>query len=60
MKIFLLTILVLVSGLGVAYADPATTLTSSKDKTHFVDEQRMIMAYISNKQDTQQNFAYVR
>ena len=29
------------------------------DKIHFVDEQIMIMADISNSQDTQQNFAYI-
>ncbi|MGH1568733.1 MAG: hypothetical protein ACRBBZ_06080 [Nitrosopumilus sp.] len=59
MNILLLTILVLVSELGVAYTDPVTTQTSSEDKTHFVDEQIMMMADISNNQDTQQNFAYV-
>ncbi|HSG84126.1 MAG TPA: hypothetical protein VLA08_06175 [Nitrosopumilus sp.] len=59
MKIILLTLLALVSGLGVAFADPVTTQSSSEDKIHFVDEQIMIMADISNNQDTQQNFAYI-
>jgi len=59
MKIILLTLFVLVSGLGVAFADPVTTQSSSEDKIHFVDEQIMIMADISNNQDTQQNFAYI-
>jgi hypothetical protein len=58
MKI-LLSLLVLVSGMGMAYADPITAQTSSDDKIHFVDEQIMIMADISNNQDTQQNFAYI-
>ena len=59
MKIILLSLLVLVSGLGVAFADPVTTQTFSEDKIHFVDEQIMIMADISNNQDIQQNFAYI-
>ncbi|MGV7226562.1 MAG: hypothetical protein ACQ9CV_06550 [Nitrosopumilus sp.] len=58
MKI-LLSLLVLVFGMGMAYADPITAQTSSDDKIHFVDEQIMIMADISNNQDTQQNFAYI-
>jgi len=59
MKIIFLSLLVLASGLGVAFADPVTTQSSSEDKIHFVDEQIMIMADISNNQDTQQNFAYI-
>jgi hypothetical protein len=59
MKILVLSLLVLASGLGVAFADPVTTQSSSEDKIHFVDEQIMIMADISNNQDTQQNFAYI-
>jgi len=59
MKIILFSLFVLVFGLGVAFADPVTTQTSSEDKIHFVDEQIMIMADISNNQDTQQNFAYI-
>ena len=55
MKI-LLSLLVLVSGMGMAYADPITAQTSSDDKIHFVDEQIMIMADISNNQE---NFAYI-
>ena len=45
--------------MGVAFADPITAQSSSEDKIHFVDEQIMIMADISNNQDTQQNFAYI-
>ncbi len=52
MKFLLLSLLVIVSGMGVAFADPITVLTSSEDKIHFVDEQIMIMADISNSQDT--------
>ena len=59
MKIIFLSLLVLATGLGVAFADPVTTQSSSEDKIHFVDEQIMIMADISNNQDTQQNFAYI-
>jgi hypothetical protein len=59
MKILLLSLLFVVSGIGVAFADPITAQTSSEDKIHFVDEQIMLMADISNNQDTQQNFAYI-
>ena len=45
--------------MGVAFADPITAQTSPEDKIHFVDEQIMIMADISNNQDTQQNFVYI-
>jgi len=59
MKFLLFSLLFIVSGMGVAFADPITAQTSSEDKPHFVDEQIMIMADISNNQDTQQNFAYI-
>ena len=59
MKILLLSLLVIISGMGMAYADPITAQTTSEDKIHFVDEQIMIMADISNNQDTQQTFAYI-
>ena len=59
MKILMLLLLVLVSGLGFAFADPVTSQSSYEDKMHFVDEQIMIMADISNTQDIQQNFAYI-
>lgn len=59
MKIVLFSLFALVSGLGFAFADPVTTQSSSEDKIHFVDEQIMIMADISNNQETQQNFAYI-
>ena len=59
MKILMFLLLALVSGFGVAFANPVTTETTSEIKTHFVDEQIMIMADISNNQDIQQNFAYI-
>ena len=59
MKILLFSLFFIVSGMGVAFADPITAQTSSEDKIHFVDEQIMLMADISNNQDTQQNFAYI-
>ena len=59
MKFLILSVLVLLSGFGIAFADPFTAQTSSENKMHFVDEQIMIMADISNNQDTQQNFAYL-
>jgi len=59
MKILLLSLLVIVSGMGMAFGDPVTTQSSSDEKTHFVDEQIMIMADISNNQDTPQIFAYI-
>ncbi len=59
MKILFFFLFFIVSGMSVAFADPITAQTSSEDKIHFVDEQIMIMADISNSQDTQQNFAYI-
>ena len=59
MKILIFSLLVIFSCFGVAFADPVTTEASSEIKTHFVDEQIMIMADISNNQDIQQNFAYI-
>ena len=59
MQVLLLSLLFVVSGIGVAFADPIIAQTSSEDKIHFVDEQIMIMADISNNQDTQQTFAYI-
>ena len=59
MQVLLLSLLFVASGMGVEFADPITAQTSSENKIHFVDEQIMIMADISNNQDTQQNFAYI-
>ena len=51
MQVLLLSLFFIVSGMGVAFADPISAQTSSEDKTHFVDEQIMIMADISNNQE---------
>ena len=59
MKILMFSLLILISGMGAAFADPITAQTSFDEKIHFVDEQIMLMADISNNQDTQQNFAYI-
>lgn len=59
MKILLFFLVVMGFGIGISFADPVTAENSSENKTHFVDEQIMIMADISNNQDTQQNFAYI-
>jgi len=59
MKILLFPLTFLIFSLGVVFADPVTTEVSSEIKTHFVDEQIMVMADISNNQDRPQNFAYI-
>ena len=59
MKILMFSLIVLAFGIGMSFADPVTTQTSSENKIHYVDDQIMIMADISNNQDTQQNFAYL-
>lgn len=50
--------LITLSG-GFAFAEPVSTEITSGEKTHYVDEQIMIMADISNGQDVPQNFAYL-
>lgn len=59
MKFLFISSLLILIGVGTAFADPVTTEVSSEIKTHFVDEQIMIVADISNNQDIQQNFAYI-
>lgn len=59
MKFLFISFLLILIGVGTAFADPVTTEVSSEIKTHFVDEQIMIVADISNNQDIQQNFAYI-
>lgn len=59
MKFLIFSMLVLFSGVGTAFAESVTTQALSEDKIHFIDEQIMIMADISNNQDTQQDFAYL-
>ncbi|KFM18272.1 hypothetical protein AAA799P11_01194 [Marine Group I thaumarchaeote SCGC AAA799-P11] len=59
MKIAVFLALLLVTSSGFAFAEPVSTEIPSGGKTHYVDEQIMIMADISNNQDIPQNFAYL-
>ncbi len=59
MKILILSLFLIVTSMGYVFAEPITSQVSSQEKIHFVDEQIMIMADISNNQDIQQNFAYI-
>ena len=59
MKIPVFFALLLTLSSGLAFAEPVSTEIPSGEKTHYVDEQIMIMADISNNQDVLQNFAYL-
>ena len=59
MKILLLSAFLIFTSMGYVFADHVTTQVSSQEKIHFVDEQIMIMADISNNQEIHQNFAYI-
>ncbi len=59
MKILILSVFLILTSMGYVFAEPITSQVSSQEKIHFVDEQIMIMADISNNQDIQQNFAYI-
>ncbi len=59
MKILILSVFLIFTSMGYVFAEPITAQVSSQEKIHFVDEQIMIMADISNNQDVQQNFAYI-
>lgn len=59
MKVLTLSVFLIVTNMGYVYAEPITAQVSTQEKIHFVDEQIMIMADISNNQDVQQNFAYI-
>ena len=59
MKIVVLFALLLTLGGSYAFADQVTTEIPPNAKTHYVDEQIMVMADISNNQDVPQNFAYL-
>ena len=52
--VFLITL-----GGSFAFADQVTTEIPLDAKIHYVDEQIMIMADITNNQDIPQNFAYL-
>ena len=43
--------------LCITFTDSVTTEALSEIKTHFIDEQTIIVADISNNRYTQQNFA---
>ena len=59
MKILILSVFLVTASIGFAFAEPVTTQVSSNEKIHFVDEQIMITADITNNQDVAQNFAYL-
>jgi len=59
MKVLILSVFLIVTSMGYVFAEPVTAQVSSQEKIHFVDEQIMIMADITNNQDVQQNFAYI-
>jgi hypothetical protein len=44
MKIIMFSLLILISGMGVAFGAPITAQTFSDNKIHFVDEQIMLMS----------------
>ena len=59
MRIAVFFVLLLTLGSGMAFAEPISTQIPYGEKIHYVDEQIMIMADISNNQDMPQNFAYL-
>ena len=59
MKVLIFSVFLIFTSMGYVFAEPITAQVSSQEKIHFVDEQIMIMADISNNQDVQQNFAYI-
>ncbi|AFS80734.1 hypothetical protein NKOR_04220 [Candidatus Nitrosopumilus koreensis AR1] len=59
MRIAIFLAFVVAFGASMAYAEPVSTEIPSGEKTHYVDEQIMIVADISNNQDVPQNFAYI-
>ncbi|WP_428326837.1 hypothetical protein [Nitrosopumilus sp.] len=59
MKIAVFFVLLITLSSGFAFAEPVSTKIPSGEKTHYVDEQIMIVADVSNNQDVPQNFAYL-
>lgn len=59
MKVLILLVFLIFTSIGYVFAEPITSQVSSQEKTHFVDEQIMIITDISNNQDVQQDFAYI-
>ncbi len=48
MKVLIFSVFLILTSMGYVFAEPVTTQVSSQEKTHFVDEQIMIMADILN------------
>ena len=59
MKIAIFLVFLITLGASFAFADQVTTEIPPNAKTHYVDEQIMIMADITNNQDVPQSFAYL-
>ena len=59
MKILFLLIVGLFASISSGYAESFASSISSEERSLIVNEQIMIMADISNSQDTEQNFAYL-
>lgn len=59
MKILFFSLFLILIGMNTVYAESVTSEVSSEKKYHVVDEQIMIVADISNSQNTQQPFAYL-
>ena len=59
MKVILLLMLTVSMFLGTVFAQPVSNELQSPAKTHFVDEQIMIVSDIKNGQEIIQNFAYI-
>ncbi len=59
MKILVFFVFLITLSGSFAFAEPISSEIPFEEKTHYVDEQIMIMADISNNQDIPQNFAYL-
>lgn len=59
MKILYFLLFLIFISTNIAFGEPVTANIDSEAKKHFVDEQIMIMADISNNQEIPQNFAYI-
>lgn len=59
MRFLFFSLFLILIGMNTVYAESVTSEVSSEKKYHVVDEQIMIVADISNSQNTQQPFAYL-
>ncbi|MBS1268486.1 MAG: hypothetical protein MAG458_01215 [Nitrosopumilus sp.] len=59
MRFLFFSLFLILIGMNTVYAESVTSEISSEKKYHVVDEQIMIVADISNSQNTQQPFAYL-